>query len=332
MAQFPSTRMRRNRQHKWLRDLVAETHLSTSDLILPLFVIEGENKREPIATMPDIERLSIDLLKEQVYLARDLGIKAIALFPAIDNNLKNETADEAYNPENLLCRTVRELKRDFFDIGLICDIALDPYTSHGHDGILKNNDVANDETLEVLAKQAIVLAQAGCDIVAPSDMMDGRIGFIRKELDNHNLSQVGILAYAAKYASKFYGPFRDAVGSTNNFGKANKFSYQMDFRNSSEALREVSLDIQEGADIILVKPANLYLDVIRQIKDRFSSPIFAYQVSGEYAAIYSASNCGWLDKNEGFYESLVAIKRAGANAIITYSALSMAKWLKETIQ
>jgi porphobilinogen synthase len=278
--------------------------------------------------MPGVERFSIDLLTLAVKEARDLGIPAIALFPATPANLKTQDGEEAFNPENLVCRTIRAIKSAVPDIGIICDVALDPYTSHGQDGLVRNGVVVNDETVEVLCKQSVVQARAGCDVIAPSDMMDGRVGAIRKALDNAGFSHVAILSYAAKYASAFYGPFRDAVGSANNLGKSDKKTYQMDPSNSSEALREVALDIAEGADMVMVKPGMPYLDVVARVKDTFKVPTFAYQVSGEYAMLCAAAANGWLDREKVILESLLSFKRAGADGVLTYFALEAAKLLK----
>jgi porphobilinogen synthase len=278
--------------------------------------------------MPGVERFSIDLLTLAVKEARDLGIPAIALFPATPANLKTQDGEEAFNPENLVCRTIRAIKSAVPDIGIICDVALDPYTSHGQDGLVRNGVVVNDETVEVLCKQSVVQARAGCDVIAPSDMMDGRVGAIRKALDNAGFSHVAILSYAAKYASAFYGPFRDAVGSANNLGKSDKKTYQMDPSNSSEALREVALDIAEGADMVMVKPGMPYLDVVARVKDTFKVPTFAYQVSGEYAMLCAAAANGWLDREKVILESLLSFKRAGADGVLTYFAVEAAKLLK----
>jgi porphobilinogen synthase len=278
--------------------------------------------------MPGVDRLSIDLLTLAVKEARDLGIPAIALFPATPANLKTQDGEEAFNPENLVCRTIRAIKSAVPDIGIICDVALDPYTSHGQDGLVRNGVVVNDETVEVLCKQSVVQARAGCDVIAPSDMMDGRVGAIRKALDNAGFSHVAILSYAAKYASAFYGPFRDAVGSANNLGKSDKKTYQMDPSNSSEALREVALDIAEGADMVMVKPGMPYLDVVARVKDTFKVPTFAYQVSGEYAMLCAAAANGWLDREKVILESLLSFKRAGADGVLTYFAVEAAKLLK----
>jgi porphobilinogen synthase len=308
--------------------MVSEHCVTVNDLIWPVFIQEGNNLRTPIASMPGVERLSIDLLILAVKEARDLGILAIALFPATPTNLKTQDGEEAFNPENLVCRTIRAIKSAVPDIGIICDVALDPYTSHGQDGLVRNGVVVNDETVEVLCKQSIVQAQAGCDVIAPSDMMDGRVGAIRKALDNAGFSHVAILSYAAKYASAFYGPFRDAVGSANNLGKSDKKTYQMDPSNSSEALREVALDIAEGADMVMVKPGMPYLDVVARVKDAFKVPTFAYQVSGEYAMLCAAAANGWLDREKVILESLLSFKRAGADGVLTYFAVEAAKLLK----
>jgi len=324
---FPQTRLRRARSEEWLRGMLAENSIRVSDLILPVFVQEGGNIRTPIASMPGVDRLSLDLLEALVEKAVGLGIPAIALFPVVPAEKKNESAKEAYNRKNLVCLATKTLKEKFPEIGIICDVALDPYTSHGHDGILKDGYVANDETVEVLCKQALSLAQSGCDVVAPSDMMDGRVGEIRRALDKENFQNVKILAYSAKYASCFYGPFRDAVGSSLNLGKADKKTYQMNPANSDEALREVALDIAEGADMVMVKPGMPYLDIIRRVKDNFNIPVFAYQVSGEYAMIKAASQNGWLDNDNTFMEAMLAFKRAGASCVLTYAALEIAEIL-----
>jgi len=324
----PIARPRRLRVSPWIRNMVSEHRVTVNDLIWPVFIQEGNNLRTPIASMPGVERLSIDLLTLAVKEARDLGIPAIALFPATPANLKTQDGDEAFNPENLVCRTIRAIKSAVPDIGIICDVALDPYTSHGQDGLVRNGVVVNDETVEVLCKQSVVQARAGCDVIAPSDMMDGRVGAIRKALDNAGFSHVAILSYAAKYASAFYGPFRDAVGSANNLGKSDKKTYQMDPSNSSEALREVALDIAEGADMVMVKPGMPYLDVVARVKDTFKVPTFAYQVSGEYAMLCAAAANGWLDREKVILESLLSFKRAGADGVLTYFAVEAAKLLK----
>ena len=324
----PIARPRRLRVSPWIRNMVSEHRVTVNDLIWPVFIQEGNNLRTPIASMPGVERLSIDLLTLAVKEARDLGIPAIALFPATPTNLKTQDGEEAFNPENLVCRTIRAIKSAVPDIGVICDVALDPYTSHGQDGLVRNGVVVNDETVEVLCKQSVVQARAGCDVIAPSDMMDGRVGAIRKALDNAGFSHVAILSYAAKYASAFYGPFRDAVGSANNLGKSDKKTYQMDPSNSSEALREVALDIAEGADMVMVKPGMPYLDVVARVKDTFKVPTFAYQVSGEYAMLCAAAANGWLDREKVILESLLSFKRAGADGVLTYFAMEAAKLLK----
>ncbi len=327
---FPNTRMRRMRCHDFSRRLMQENSLSVNDLIYPVFVIEGENKREQIASMPGVERLSIDLLVKEACQVAKLGVPAIALFPVIAADKKTEDAREAYNPEGLAQRCVRSLKKAAPDLGIITDVALDPFTTHGQDGLINDAGyVLNDETVEVLAKQALSHAEAGVDIVAPSDMMDGRIAAIRSVLESNQYTNTQILAYSAKYASSFYGPFRDAVGSAENLGKGNKYSYQMDPANSDEALREIQLDLQEGADMIMVKPGMPYLDIIRRAKEQFAVPTLAYQVSGEYAMLKAASINGWLDEKQVVLESLLAFKRAGSDAILTYYAKSVAQWLLE---
>jgi len=328
MENFPATRLRRNRQHAWLREMVAEHHLSASDLIWPVFVQEGTNNRHPIDSMPGVYRLSIDLLCEEVSKAVALSIPAIALFPVVNPLLKTENAEEALNPNNLLCRAIKAIKALGKPIGIICDVALDPYTVHGQDGLMRYGQIVNDETVEVLCKQALVMAKAGCDIVAPSDMMDGRIGAIRRSLDEEGFHHVAILSYAAKYASAFYGPFREAVGSATNLGNADKRTYQMNPANSDEAIREVAMDIAEGADMIMVKPGMPYLDIIRRVKDKFHVPVFAYQVSGEYAMLKAAEKNGWLDGDRVMIESLISFKRAGASCILTYAAMQVAEILK----
>ncbi len=325
---FPVTRMRRMRYDAFSRRLMREHTLSTDDLIYPLFVTEGLNNREVVPSMPGIERLSLDLLVEEAREVYGLGIPAIALFPVVGREQKSDDAAAAYNPEGLVQRSVRALKQALPDLGVITDVALDPYTVHGQDGLINAQGyVVNDETVEVLVKQALSHAEAGVDIVAPSDMMDGRIGAIRQALEAKNYLKVRILAYSAKYASSFYGPFRDAVGSSANLGSGNKYTYQMDSANSDEALREVLLDLEEGADIVMVKPGMPYLDIIRRVKDAYGAPTFAYQVSGEYAMIKAAALNGWLDEKPVVLESLLAFKRAGSDAILTYFAKSVAKWL-----
>ncbi len=327
---FPRTRMRRMRFNDFSRRLMRENILSVDDLIYPMFVTEGSNKREAISSMPGVERFSLDLLLTQAEEIYNLGIPAIALFPVTPDNKKSDNASEAYNPDGLAQRSVRALKKAFPELGIITDVALDPFTIHGQDGLINQDGyVINDETITVLVKQALSHAEAGVDIVAPSDMMDGRIGAIRAALEANNYSNTLILAYSAKYASSFYGPFRDAVGSASNLGKSNKYSYQMDPANSNEALREIQLDLQEGADMVMVKPGMPYLDIIRRVKDQFGAPTFAYQVSGEYAMIKAASINGWLDEKSVVLESLLAFKRAGCDGILTYYAKSVAEWLQE---
>jgi porphobilinogen synthase len=323
-----ASRLRRNRKADWARRLVRETTLTVDDLIWPVFLCEGENAREPVASMPGVERLTIDEAVRAAAEAAKLGIPALALFPFTDPSLRNEQASEALNPENLVCRACRAIKREVPHIGLVTDVALDPYTSHGHDGILRGEKILNDETVFVLVEQALNQARAGADIIAPSDMMDGRVGAIRKGLDAENFEEVQILAYAAKYASAFYGPFRDAVG-TNATLIGDKRTYQMDPANSNEALREVALDIEEGADIVMVKPGLPYLDILFRVKERFGMPTFAYQVSGEYAMLMTAADKDFIDGDKAMLESLICLKRAGADAILTYFAPRVAKKLKE---
>jgi len=324
--QFPATRMRRNRATSWSRDLVRENTLHAADLILPLFVIEGENTSTPVASMPGVARLSVDLAVKYAREAAGLGIPAVALFPFTEPKLRTSDGREAFNPDNLICKAVRAIKKAVPDIGVMCDVALDPYTSHGHDGLMEGEEIVNDATLETLVKQALVQAEAGCDIVAPSDMMDGRIGAIRTALEKASLQHVQIMAYSAKYASGFYGPFRDAVGTFGTL-TGDKRSYQMDYANGDEALREVALDIAEGADMVMVKPGLPYLDIVWRVKQTFRVPTFAYQVSGEYAMIMAACENGWLDRKV-IAESLMAFKRAGADGILTYFALEMARALR----
>ena len=327
---FPGTRMRRMRYNDFSRRLMREHQVSVNDLIYPMFVTEGVNQRVAIASMPGVERYSLDLLLQEAEAIYQLGIPAIALFPVTSPDKKSDLAEEAYNPDGLAQRSVRALKHAFPNLGIITDVALDPFTSHGQDGLINQDGyVLNDETLEVLVKQALSHAEAGADVVAPSDMMDGRIGAIRSALEAHHYRNTLILAYSAKYASAYYGPFRDAVGSAGNLGKGNKNSYQMDPANSDEALREVQLDIQEGADMVMVKPGLPYLDIIRRVKDQFGVPTFAYQVSGEYAMIKAAANNGWLDEQAIVMESLLAFKRAGSDAILTYYAKAVAEWLQD---
>jgi porphobilinogen synthase len=328
-APFPLTRLRRNRMDAWSRRMVAESRLDAADLIWPLFVLDGQGGREAVASMPGVERLSIDLLLPALVEARDLGIPAIALFPVTPPERKSADGAEAIDPDNLICRAVRAAKREVPELGVICDVALDPYTTHGHDGVLNEDGaVDNDATLAVLARQALVQAEAGCDVIAPSDMMDGRIGVIRRALDEAGFTGTRILSYAAKYASSFYGPFRDAVGSSGTLGKRGKQTYQMDPANADEALREVALDLAEGADMVMVKPGMPYLDVVRRVKDAFAVPTFAYQVSGEYAMIQAAGGRGWLDGERAMAEALLGFKRAGADGILTYAARDVARRLR----
>lgn len=329
-AQFPSVRMRRNRRTAWSRRMVRENSLTVDDLILPVFVTEGTGVTEPIPSMPGVHRYSMDTLVEFVGTAAAAGIPAIAIFPATPPEAKSEDGDEALNSQNLMCRAIRAIKDAQLDLGIIADVALDPYTTHGQDGVLRNGQVANDESLEVLAKQAVVQAESGCDIIAPSDMMDGRVGVIRRALDDSGFQHVQIMAYSAKYASAFYGPFRDAVGSKGSLGKGDKRTYQMDPANSDEAMREVGLDVAEGADMVMVKPGMPYLDIVRRVKEEFSVPTFAYQVSGEYAMLAAAAANGWLDLNAVVMESLLSFKRAGADGILTYYALQAAELLKDS--
>ena len=326
-GKYPSLRLRRNRKHDWSRRLVQENNLSANDLILPIFLIEGKNKKQPIKTMPDVYRYSIDKLSIIIDKALKYKIPMVALFPFTNPKLKDNSGSEAINENNLVCKAIRYIKKKYKNkIGIMCDVALDPYTSHGHDGLLKSGYVLNDETVEILTKQALLQAQMGCDLLAPSDMMDGRIGKIRKILDKNGYQLVQLLSYAVKYASSFYGPFRDAVGSKSLL-KSDKKNYQMDYRNKLEALREVSLDIKEGADIVMVKPGMPYLDIISLVKNNFKIPVFAYQVSGEYSLITNGIKKGIIDKNT-IIESLISFKRAGANAIVTYYADKISKYLR----
>jgi porphobilinogen synthase len=322
------TRLRRNRRSEWARRMVSENALTTDDLIWPLFVMDGQNARAPVASMPGVERLSVDQAVREAERAAKLTIPCIALFPYTDPALRDATGSEALNADNLVCRAIRAIKKEVPEIGLLCDVALDPFTSHGHDGLLHEDEILNDETVAVLVKQALVQAQAGCDIIAPSDMMDGRVGAIRKGLDAANFTDVSIMAYAAKYASAFYGPFRDAVGSAKTLS-GDKRTYQMDPGNSDEALREVALDIEEGADMIMVKPGMPYLDIVQRVKETFAMPTFAYQVSGEYAMIMAAAQNGWLDGERAMVESLIAFKRAGADGVLTYFAPRVAEKLRD---
>jgi porphobilinogen synthase len=327
IGSYPALRMRRNRKADWIRRLISEHNLSVNDLILPLFVKDGSKKKEEIKSMPDVYRYSIRDLPKIVEKACKLKIPLIALFPFTNSNKKDARGTEALNENNLICRAVTKLKQEFKnDIGIMCDVALDPYTDHGHDGILKHKKIDNDSTVEILVKQAVLQAEMGCDIVAPSDMMDGRIGEIRKALDKQKLEDTQIVSYAVKYASNFYGPFRDAVGSKKSL-QGDKKTYQMDFKNTNEALREVALDIKEGADIVMVKPGMPYLDIIKTVKDNFKIPIFSYQVSGEFSLIKNGIKKDIINQ-EAILESLVSLKRAGSNAIITYFSLEIANQLK----
>ncbi len=327
---YPATRMRRMRRDDFSRRLMRETQLSAADLIFPVFVLEGEGQREAVESMPGIERLSIDLLCDEAAQIHALGVQAIALFPVTPAEKKTEDAREAFNPDGLAQRAVRALKAALPELGVITDVALDPFTTHGQDGLIDENGyVLNDETVEVLVKQAFSHAQAGADVVAPSDMMDGRIGAVRTALEAGGYRNTRILAYSAKYASSFYGPFRDAVGSAANLAGGDKYSYQMDPANTDEALHEVALDLEEGADMVMVKPGMPYLDIVRRIKDQFGAPTFVYQVSGEYAMLKAAAQNGWLDERAVVMESLLSIKRAGADGILTYFARDVAQWLAE---
>jgi porphobilinogen synthase len=322
-----ATRMRRSRRTPWSRSLVREHVLTVNDLIWPVFIVDGEGRREPVASMPGVERLSVDELLREVEEAAKLGIPAIALFPNVEGSLRDEEASEALKDDNLVCRAITAIKKNIPEIGVITDAALDPYTSHGHDGLLRGTEIVNDETVAMLARHAVLQAQAGCDIVAPSDMMDGRVGAIRRALDANGFEHVQIMAYAAKYASAFYGPFRDALGSSKTL-VGDKATYQMDPANADEALREVALDIEEGADAVMIKPGMPYLDVVRRVKDAFGVPTFAYQVSGEYAMLSAAAANGWLDGERVMLESLVAFKRAGADGVLSYFAPRAARVLR----
>jgi len=330
LGQFPSVRMRRMRRDDFSRRLMRENSVSVDDLIYPVFILDGQRRREAVASMPGVERLSIDELLPVADECVRLGIPVMALFPVIEGNLKSADGREAMNPEGLVPRTVRTLKQRFPQLGLLTDVALDPFTTHGQDGLIDAEGyVLNDETIEVLVQQALVQAAAGVDIVAPSDMMDGRIGAIRRALEGAGHIHTRIMAYSAKYASAFYGPFRDAVGSASNLGKSNKMVYQMDPANTDEALWEVGLDLAEGADMVMVKPGMPYLDIVRRVKDEFHAPTFAYQVSGEYSMLKAAAANGWLDERKVVLEALLAFKRAGADGVLTYFALTVARWLKE---
>jgi porphobilinogen synthase len=327
IGKYPSLRLRRSRRESWSRRLIQENTLSPNDFILPIFLIKGSNKRQEISSMPGVYRYTINRLSQIVDKAIKLGIPMIALFPKTQNSKKDELGTESLNENNLVCKAIQEVKKRYKNkIGIMCDVALDPYTSHGHDGLIKSNTILNDETIEVLINQSLLQAEMGCDVLAPSDMMDGRIGKIRKALDKNKFQNVQILSYAAKYASSFYGPFRDAVGSKGSL-KGDKKTYQMDYRNSDEALREVALDIKEGADMVMVKPGMPYLDIIKSIKEKFKLPVFAYQVSGEYSLIQTAITKKIINK-DAVYESLVAFKRAGANAIVSYYADRIDKIIK----
>jgi porphobilinogen synthase len=322
--------MRRLRRDDFSRRMVREHRLSADDFIYPVFVIDGHNRSEAVASMPGVERLTVDAVLRQAERSVELGVPAIALFPVVDNKVRTADASEAFNPDGLAPRTIRALKNRFPQLGVITDIALDPYTSHGQDGLIDDSGyVLNDETIEALVKQALTHAEAGVDIIAPSDMMDGRVGALRRALDEGGHIYTRILAYAAKYASSFYGPFRDAVGSAANLGKGDKYTYQIDPANSDEALWEVGMDLEEGADMVMVKPGMPYLDIVRRVKDEFGAPTFVYQVSGEYAMLQAAGMNGWIDRRKCVLESLLAFKRAGADGILTYFALEAAAWLKE---
>ena len=326
IGSYPKTRLRRLRKAQWIRNLVSENNISHNDLVLPIFVREGKNKIESIKSMPGVKRYSIDKLPIILKQVKKFNIPMVAIFPYVANGKKDNLGTEALNPNNLICKSIRLIKKKFPQIGIMCDVALDPYTSHGHDGIIVNNKIDNDQTVKILVKQALLQAKMGCDMIAPSDMMDGRIGEIRKALEKANYKDVSLLSYAVKYSSNYYGPFRDAVGSKSKL-KQDKKTYQMDFRNSSEAFREVALDIKEGADMVMVKPGMIYLDIIKQIKNKFKVPVLAYQVSGEYFLIKNAIQKKILN-DDSIIESLIAFKRAGACAIVTYFAIDIAKKLK----
>ncbi|XZE44985.1 porphobilinogen synthase [Pirellulaceae bacterium SH467] len=329
-ASYPRTRLRRNRRWPWLREMVQETSLAPSQLIWPLFVIEGENRREPVLSMPGVERMSVDLATKAAAKAADLGIGAVAIFPVTPSQFKSDAGRHAIDPNNLICQATRSIASAVGDrMGIVCDVALDPYTTHGQDGIVREGYVVNDETISVLCDQAVNQARAGATMIAPSDMMDGRIGAVRDALDANGYQHIPILSYAAKYASAYYGPFRDAVGSASNLGSADKKTYQMNPANSDEALREVELDIQEGADMIMVKPGMPYLDIVRRLHDRFPVPLAVYQVSGEYAMLKFAAQAGALDEKKVVLESMIAFRRAGASAILTYFACEVATWLRD---
>ena len=324
-----AVRPRRNRKAEWARRLVRENVLTTDDLIWPMFVVDGHNTRTPVASMPGVDRLTVDQAVRDAERAMKLNIPCIALFPYTEPSLRDEDGSEALNPNNLVCQSVRAIKKEFPELGVLCDVALDPFTSHGHDGLIEDGKILNDETVAVLVRQALVQAEAGCDVIAPSDMMDGRVGAIREALDDAGFLDVQIMSYAAKYASAFYGPFRDAIGSAKTL-IGDKRTYQMDSANSDEALREVELDIAEGADMVMVKPGMPYLDVVRRVKDTFSMPTFVYQVSGEYAMIMAAAQNGWLDGDKAMMESLIAFKRAGASGVLSYFAPRVAERLRQS--
>jgi porphobilinogen synthase len=328
LASFPRLRLRRNRRDAWSRKLVAETVLTAGDFIWPVFV-HDEGKKAPVPSMPGVFRLPIPALIEGAGEAAELGIPTVAIFPAVPSALKDADGSEALNPDNLVCRAVAALKRALPGLGVLCDVALDPFTAHGHDGVIRNGHVDNDETVAILRRQAIIQAQAGCDIIAPSDMMDGRVGAVRDALDESGFAHVRIMSYAAKYASAFYGPFRDAIGSSTALGSADKRTYQMDPANGDEALREVALDLEEGADMVMVKPGMPYLDVLRRVKEAFRVPTYAYQVSGEYAMLHAAARNGWLDGERAIMESLIGFKRAGADGVLSYAAVDAARALKK---
>ena len=325
---FPFTRMRRTRKKKFIRDLVKENRLTVNDLIYPIFIVDGTDKKEPIPEMPGLFRYSLDNLKNEIKNILSLNIPAIAIFPKISKNLKNPSGSEALNKNNIVCNAIKLIKDTTSELGIVCDVALDPYTDHGHDGVIINDYVDNDETVKILCEQALIQTEAGCDIIAPSDMMDGRIRKIRETLESNNYKNTLIMSYTAKYSSSFYGPFRHAVGSSNNFGNKDKSSYQMDYGNSKEAIREAELDISEGADMIMVKPGLPYLDIISKLNQKFDIPIFAYQVSGEYSMIMNAINNGFLDKSV-IIETLTSFKRAGCSGILTYFAPIASKILNE---
>src|ERR1700758_4380440 len=322
-------RPRRNRRSEWVRRMVREHVLTTDDLIWPLFVVEGSNVRAPVASMPDVERLSIDQAVRAAVRAAELTIPCIALFPYTEPDKRDQSGSEALNAENLVCQAVRAIKKEVPEIGILCDVALDPYTSHGHDGLVRDGVILNDETVAVLVRQALVQAEAGCDVIAPSDMMDGRVGAVRAALDAAGFERVRIMSYAAKYASAFYGPFRDAIGSKTALGSADKRTYQRGPGNGEEPLREVALDLQEGAYMVMVKPGMPYLDVVRLVKEAFRVPTYAYQVSGEYAMLHAAAQNGWLDGERAIMEALIGFKRAGADGVLTYAAVDAARRLKE---